>query len=62
MILPSISLNQLSRERLEALYFLALDLRELAERGSADHRYLTDLIAQIERHLLDLRRATMQSL
>lgn len=62
MILPSISLNQLSHERLEALYFLALDLRELAERGSADHRYLTDLIAQIERHLLDLHRTTMPSI
>lgn len=62
MNLPSISLNQLSRERLEALYFLALDLRELAERGSADYRYLTDLIAKIERHWLDLRRATMPSL
>lgn len=62
MILPSISLNQLPRERLEALYFLALDLRELAECGTADHRYLTDLIAQIERYLLDLRRATMPSL
>jgi hypothetical protein len=51
MTLPSISLNQLSREHLDALYFLALDLREIVERGSADHRYLNDLIAKVERHL-----------
>lgn len=50
-----LNLNALSRERLHALYALVTDLLAYADIGSADYRYLSSLLTQIERRLFHRR-------